>query len=111
MAVEASTSAESKKTAGKCNITHRFDGPASPKNFTFPRFLAAPRVSSTSEPWPVAFVSSKRVWCGVKSDRSVDRCADTKRDCWLCGGSCHEQQPSFNPRFTTLAATKEGSSA
>lgn len=44
MGMVAGTSAESKKTAGKCNITHRFDGPASPKNFPFPRLLRLRRI-------------------------------------------------------------------
>lgn len=35
MALVASTSAESKKTVGKCNITHRFGGPRRARKKTF----------------------------------------------------------------------------
>lgn len=104
MALVAGTSAESKKTVGKCNITHRFGGPRrAEKNLPLPRSSGPGRARSRRSrrlTWTRAYA------CGAvrTSDprrRPTHRVASRrwKRD-WpsvIRGGSCHgqrQQQPS-----------------
>lgn len=102
MALVAGTSAESKKTVGKCNITHRFGGSRrARKNFPLPRSLGSSRVRSRRNRAAPRLTLTRVYACGAvnisdsgRREYKREYCADgnVTVPSVVRGGSCHGQR-------------------